>query len=644
MTNTVQTVELCLNKIPVQLKEMPHWRPYRLTPPTKAGDKPGKVPLNAHTLKPSNHTSDTKDCTSFDLAKAMLLKELARDQDERQFHGIGMSLTGSDDLLVIDLDKVVMEDGSIKPHAKEILEQVPGFVERSVSGSGFHIFTKSIDWDVGNQSNQDLGVEVFRDKRYIAITGDEEGLFSKPIPSVPAATEVLKKYLRPPTKKDNFESYKPSDSNWTIGRIEAELLSFFPNDLDYNTWLDVGMALHHQTNGSPEGYACFDRISLRGTNYPAAGQQSTWDKWLSFGKSADKNVKTIGTLIHLKQQFEQERLYKNSGNEPLLSRLEDACKQTKKIDWLVDGMIKQQSLVMFGGMPSGGKTYLAVELMLSVASGKPFLGQHKVQQGEAVFIACEGRDSVLRRVGAWNHLKNGGNHVKGAYISSKEIVINAPDQADVSIEQYVQAMETAEINPKVFFIDTMNYSLGSAKENDANDMTQYFRKISNGLINKFGCVVVLLHHTSKNGDDIRGSSSIRGALDALFLVSRDSAGIFTVKNDKHKDRDKIEPFYLEGRQVEFALQDGSLESNIALYLTTKQSTASAGSIYQQRALEILGQEVGIGESMAKKDLLARLGYRASNAARDIFTPLQEGGFIDANRVTVTLIKADDFDV
>jgi hypothetical protein len=306
-------------------------------------------------------------------------------------------------------------------------------------------------------------------------------------------------------------------------------------------------------------------------------------------------------------------------------------------------MIKQQSLVMFGGMPSGGKTYLAVELMLSIASGKPFLGQHKVQQGEAVFIACEGRDSVLRRVGAWNHLKNDGIFVKGAYISSREIVINAPDQADVSVEQYAQAMLAADIYPKVFFIDTMNYSLGSAKENDANDMTQYFRKIANGLINKFGCVVVLLHHTSKNGDDIRGSSSIRGALDALFLVSRDSAGIFTVKNDKHKDRDKIEPFYLEGRQVEFTLQDGSLESNIALYLTTKQSSASAGSIYQRRAIEILEHEVGIGGSMTKKDLLARLEYRSNNAARDIFSPLQDGGLIDANRVNVTLLKTNDFD-
>ena len=126
------------------------------------------------------------------------------------------------------------------------------------------------------------------------------------------------------------------------------------------------------------------------------------------------------------------------------------------------------------------------------------------------------------------------------------------------------------------------------------------------------------------------------------MVSRDSAGIFTVKNDKHKDRDKIEPFYLEGRPVDFALQDGSLESNIALYLTTKQSAASAGSIYQHKALEILEQEVGIGGSMTKKDLLARLGYQSNNAARDIFTPLQEGGFIDANRVNVTLINTSDF--
>lgn len=644
MTNTVQTVELCLDKIPATLKELPCWRPFKLTPPAKEGDKPGKIPLNAHTLRPSNNTSNTKDCTTFELARASLLNELKQIPDQRQFHGIGMSLTGANDLLVIDLDKVILEDGSIKPHAREILEAIPGFVERSVSGTGFHIFTKSENWDGGNQSNHDLGVEVFRDSKYIAITGNEDTFFSKPIPRDSVSTQALKKYLRSTSRKSSFESYKPADPAWTIERIESELFSFFPNELDYETWLESGMALHHQTNGALEGYECFERLSMRGSNYPQMGEQTTLDKWHSFGKNPNKNVRAVGSLIHLKARFEQERLYQSNTNEPLLSKVGDARKQIKKIDWLVDGIIKQRSLVMFGGMPSGGKTYLAIELMLCVATGKPFLGQHMVNQGDAVFIACEGRDSVLRRVGAWTHLKNDGVEVDGAYISSREIVVTAPEQADVSIEQYVHQIEILRICPKVIFIDTMNYSLGSAKENDANDMTQYFRRIANDLINKYGCAVVLLHHTSKDGADIRGSSTIRGALDSLFLVSRDSAGIFTVKNDKHKDRDKIEPFYLEGREVTFTLPDGSMESNIALFPIAKQPNASSGSIYQQKVLDLLFSIVGMGGSMPKKELITRLGFDPRNAARDIYKPLEDGGFIRTNRVNVTLLKTNDFSV
>jgi hypothetical protein len=645
MSNYTQKVEACLNKIPNELKSIPNWRPFKLMPPAKTGDKPGKIPLSAHTLKTSNNTTNTKDCTTFNLAKAMLLDELAKPLQEQQFHGIGMSLTGENDLLVVDLDKVISEDGVIKPHALEIIEKIPGFVERSVSGTGFHIFTKSFDWDLGNQSNHELGVEVFKSGRYIAITGDEDEAFSKPIECNSISTELLKKYLKTKeTTQDKFESYKPVDPNWSIERIEFEILSFFPDDLDYSTWLDVGMALHHLTNGGFDGFKCFERLSLRGSNYPEPGEQSTRDKWASFGKSADKNLKTIGSLIHLKKQFEEKMIYQRSSNEPLLSKVKDARKQIKKIDWLVDGMIKQETMIMFGGMPSGGKTYLAVELMLSVASGKPFLGQYLTKQGDAVFIACEGRDSVLRRVGAWNHLKNNGIDVEDAYISSREIVITAPDQADISLEQYIREIDGLCIKPLVMFIDTMNYSLGSAKENDANDMTQYFRRIANGLISKYGCVVVLLHHTSKDGSDIRGSSTIRGALDALFLVSRDSAGIFTVKNDKHKDRDKIEPIYLEGRSVEFELPDGAMESNLALFPTAKPSNASSSSIYSQKALDIMFKQVGIGGAMAKKDLLLQLGYSSNNASRDIFTPLQEGGFINANRAQVTLLKTDDFDI
>ena len=54
--------------------------------------------------------------------------------------------------------------------------------------------------------------------------------------------------------------------------------------------------------------------------------------------------------------------------------------------------------------------------------------------------------------------------------------------------------------------------------------------------------------------------------------------------------------------------------------------------------------MGIGGSMTKKDLVAYLGYDSSNAARDIYKPLQDGGFISSNRVKVTLLKTSDFEV
>lgn len=644
MIYAVQTVEKNLDKIPNELKAVPHWRPFKLIPPDKSGDKPKKEPLSAHTLALSNNTSNTDDCVAFHIAREMLLKELQKPESKQRFHGVGMSLTGANDLLVIDLDHAINQDGSIKPHARELLEEIPGFVERSVSGVGFHIFTTCSDWDSAYLANHGMGVEVFRSARYIAITGDEDEAYSKPLPKTSVDVSILNQYFTSKKKTQDFEFHKPIDPNWSIERIESELFSFFPDDLSYDDWLDAGMALHHQTDGSDDGYECFDRLSARGSNYPAMGQPTTLDKWNSFGKNPNRSQKTIGTLIYLKQRFEQEKRYQSSGNgEPLISKIKDARKQIKKIDWLVDGVIKQGTLVMFGGMPSGGKTYLAIELMMSIASGHRFLGKYDAKQGDAVYIACEGRDSVLRRVGAWVHLKNNGEDVESAYISNREMVVTAPEKADVSIERFVQAFADQGINPACVFVDTMNYSLGAAKENNANDMTEYFRRLADAFIRRFGCAVVLVHHTSKDGSDIRGSSTIRGALDCLFLVSRDAAGMFTVKNDKHKDIEKLMPIHLEGRSIDFELSDGTTESNMALYPTVKQAS-STGSVHQERALEILLAEVGIGGSMIKKELLAKLNYSSSNAARDIYGPLQEAGFIDSKGSKIILLKTSDFDV
>ena len=639
MQNQIYAPKPQLSNIPNELKLKPLWRPWVYSPPPEGKIKPLKTPLSAITLSRSNNTSDFSDCVTFDDLEAMLLSEQVKSYENQRFHGVGYSLDGSTH--AIDLDYAIDQDGNITSFALDILENIPGYVERSVSGRGFHIFTKLADCET-TIIEKSLNLEIYKDKRFIAVTGDIDRRFNKGIPLNPVSFEPLKKYLVINNQKSNLSEVKYRDPNWSLERIKIELLSELPKELSYDEWIQIGMALHFQSEGSDEGFYLFDEFSANAENYPSGNEPSTRDKWNSF-KNKNSSV-TVGTLIHLKNKYFDLKKYASSvTNKPLLRKLKDARHELKKIDWLVDGMIKSGSLVMFAGAPSGGKTYLAIELLMSVASGKPFLDQYFTKQGDAVFIACEGRDSVLRRASAWINAKNNFEEIDNVYISEGEIVVSLPEKAEVSSESMSNFMVENDINPKLIVIDTMNFSLGSAKENDVNDMTDYFRKISNNMIRKFGATVLLIHHTSKDNSDIRGSSSIRGALDSLFLVSQPQGNLFKVVNDKHKDRDLLFPFNLEGKSIDINLPDGSIESNLVLYRSQIQVSASGLSPIHQKALEVLEGEVGINGVMNKSDLLAHLGDSRlpKNASRDIFKPLTNKGYIETNGRKVTLIKPKD---
>ena len=68
------------------------------------------------------------------------------------------------------------------------------------------------------------------------------------------------------------------------------MLACIDPDCDYETWVKVGMAVHHATSGA--GYDIWDDWSKNGKKYTGG----TEPKWHSFGKSA--NPVTLGTLVH----------------------------------------------------------------------------------------------------------------------------------------------------------------------------------------------------------------------------------------------------------------------------------------------------------------------------------------------------------
>jgi len=91
-------------------------------------------------------------------------------------------------------------------------------------------------------------------------------------------------------------SFNQSETNpASLQKLES-LLKHISPDVGYEDWLRVGMAVYHETSGSEEGMAQYDRWSSGGKKYK--GIKDIQAKWRSFSTDVKAPV-TIGTLVML---------------------------------------------------------------------------------------------------------------------------------------------------------------------------------------------------------------------------------------------------------------------------------------------------------------------------------------------------------
>lgn len=68
--------------------------------------------------------------------------------------------------------------------------------------------------------------------------------------------------------------------------------------------------------------------------------------------------------------------------------------------WLVDGLVPKGVIGQLFGATDSMKTFMMLDLALSVSTGEPWLGR-KVEQGPAVYVVAEALAGYRRRVRAW---------------------------------------------------------------------------------------------------------------------------------------------------------------------------------------------------------------------------------------------------
>ena len=231
-------------------------------------------------------------------------------------------------------------------------------------------------------------------------------------------------------------------------------------------------------------------------------------------------------------------------------------------DFLVDGMLERGSLAMIFGKPASGKSFLAVDLAASIATGRAFQGL-KTQKGDVVYIAGEGYRGLKRRFNAWSKYHD---------VSPEEIrVMISRSAVDYSDEEAAQELENellkakAEgLSPILFVIDTLARSFGGADENSNSEMGKFISVIDQFNV-KFDCATLIVHHSGHGESQrARGASALRAALDTEFSCKKDR-NIIEINCTKMKDAETPANLTMNLKSVELGIaKDGKQISSAVL--------------------------------------------------------------------------------
>jgi hypothetical protein len=213
--------------------------------------------------------------------------------------------------------------------------------------------------------------------------------------------------------------------------------------------------------------------------------------------------------------------------------------------WLVEQLWCAGSVGVIGGAPKCAKTWLGLDMALSVATGTPCLGKYAVPDPGPVLVYLA-EDSLVvvreRLDGMARHRGLDLDQVKIYAITAPVLRLDRdPDRR--------RLWETVRrLRPRLLVLDPL-VRLHGIDENHAGDVAEllgYFRALQREL----SLSVLLVHHTRKNaadgvaaGQGLRGSGDIHAFGDSNLYLQRTKEHL--VLSSEHRSAPAAAPVYLE---------------------------------------------------------------------------------------------------
>ena len=281
---------------------------------------------------------------------------------------------------------------------------------------------------------------------------------------------------------------------------------------------------------------------------------------------------------------------------------------TSSTPWLIDQLWTAQAVGIIGGTPKSYKTWMALEMAVSVASGSACLARFAVPSpGTVLLYAAEDSESALR-----SRLESLTRHhgLDLAHLDIRIITADSLRLDRIADQERLEATLTLH-RPALLILDPL-VRLHAIDENAAGEIAAllgYLRVLQR----KTGAAIALVHHARKNvpanggaGYSLRGSSDLYAWVDSFLYLRRQHGQLML--SAEHRSASGAEPFALELANlesgpylkltstivVEPSSRDPLLENILALLgqtsePCTSESIRSSLQVRNQRLVQALRQ-------------------------------------------------------
>jgi hypothetical protein len=213
--------------------------------------------------------------------------------------------------------------------------------------------------------------------------------------------------------------------------------------------------------------------------------------------------------------------------------IDEHFERLKSVGWAVKNWIPLLAwLIEFFGAPGTYKSFIALDIALSIATGRDWHG-HPVKQCRVVYIPAEGQSGILKRAKAWQAYHGVSSADLDLFtILPRPCLIDQPGELDSLIE----ALRVLPDPPVGFiFIDTLARSM-TGDENSTSDMGAVVNACAKLSEETNHAQIALVHHTGKDeGRGPRGAIALTGATDVLINVQKPYDRAAIIRCDRQKD-------------------------------------------------------------------------------------------------------------